>query len=47
MVLGEHARISDLVEIFSEGADIIPAYVEPQKAFFEEWLATPKPPYTG
>jgi hypothetical protein len=35
---GKPALTKDLVLIFSEGSDVIPAYVTPQKEFFEEWL---------
>jgi hypothetical protein len=39
LTIGRQAKMSDLVEIFSEGPDIIPAYVEPQAQFFQDWLA--------
>ena len=35
---GRQALMADIVEIFAEGPDIIPASVELQKKFFEEWL---------
>jgi hypothetical protein len=38
MTMGKHARTHDLVHIFSEGPDIIPAFVSRQREFFEEWL---------
>ena len=41
MRTGQHAKPQDLVYIFSEGPDVIPAFVSPQKEFFEQWLATP------
>lgn len=35
---GRQALMADLVGVFSEGPDIIPASVELQQEFFEEWL---------
>jgi hypothetical protein len=48
MAMGKHARLQDLVHIFSAGPDIIPAHVSRQRDFFEEWLKVPKssPPDT-
>jgi hypothetical protein len=40
MVRGKHARLADLVEIFDEGPDIVPAKVEAQEKFFRDWLAS-------
>ncbi|MCK9687423.1 hypothetical protein [Scleromatobacter humisilvae] len=37
---GRHASISDLVDIFSEGPDVIPASVSQQREFFEQWVAS-------
>ena len=34
---GQHARGEDLVFIFDEGPDVIPASVETQEAYFREW----------
>lgn len=42
MTKGRHATIADLIDIFAEGPDIIPATTEAQKEFWEEWLATPR-----
>jgi len=39
---GAHARRTDLVEIFATGPDVIPSSVDAQKAFWSEWLATPR-----
>ena len=41
---GKHTTIADLVDIFAEGPDVIPAPVETQKEFWKEWLATPRQP---
>jgi len=35
---GRHAKMEDLVYIFSEGPDVVPSQVSRQKEFFEEWL---------
>lgn len=35
---GEQARTKDLVYIFSEGPDVVPASVLQQKDYFREWL---------
>jgi len=40
LTMGRHASIADLVEIFAEGPDIIPASVEGQERFFRDWLAS-------
>lgn len=40
LTLGQSARSSDLVDIFAEGPDLIPASVQAQEAFFREWLDT-------
>lgn len=37
---GLHASTADLVEIFSEGPDVIPASVSQQREFFEQWVAS-------
>lgn len=42
MEIGKHAQMQDLVEIFTAGPDVVPASVERQRAFWEEWLATPR-----
>jgi len=39
LVQGEQATGS-LIEIFSEGPDVIPASVEAQEQFFQDWLAS-------
>jgi hypothetical protein len=39
---GKHAKMADLVEIFSTGPDVIPAFVRLQREFYEEWLNTAK-----
>ncbi len=38
MILGEQARMEDLVFIFDTGDDVKPATVSEQKEFFERWL---------
>ncbi|MDP9126388.1 MAG: hypothetical protein M3N82_17620 [Pseudomonadota bacterium] len=35
---GKQALRSDLVQIFAEGHDVIPASVENQRKFFDDWL---------
>jgi len=35
--LGEHANPSDIVFIFDRGPDVMPATIEEQDRFFEEW----------
>ena len=42
MKMQRHLDSSDLVEIFSQGPDVIPASVSRQFEFFEDWLRTPK-----
>jgi hypothetical protein len=42
MKMQQHLDISDLVEIFSQGPDVVPALVSRQFEFFEKWLRTPK-----
>jgi len=39
---GKVARTADLVEIFHEGPDVIPAPVEMQEQYFKDWLAEPR-----
>jgi hypothetical protein len=39
---GKHAKMADLVDIFSQGPDVIPAFVGPQREFYEEWINTAK-----
>ena len=39
---GRHARMTDLVEIFTEGPDVIPASVDAQEQFYRDWLAAPR-----
>ena len=40
LTIGKHAQ--ELVGIFDEGADVIPATVARQKEYFDEWLKSPK-----
>ena len=40
LTIGKHAK--ELVGIFDEGADVIPATVARQKEYFDEWLKSPK-----
>jgi hypothetical protein len=42
MTKGAHARMTDLVEIFEAGPDVVPASVDAQEAFWREWLAAPR-----
>ena len=42
LVEGRHARMDDLVEIFTEGPDVIPASVDAQEQFYRDWLAAPR-----
>jgi len=37
---GSPARTADLVDIFSEGPDVVPASVEAQAKFYDDWLAS-------
>jgi hypothetical protein len=39
---GRHAKIDNLVEIFAEGPDVIPASVSAQEEFYRGWLASPR-----
>jgi len=36
--LGRRARSEDLVSIFESGPDVVPATLEEQEAYYEEWL---------
>lgn len=38
--MGRNASKEDLVGIFDQGADIIPASVSKQKEYFDEWIAS-------
>ncbi len=40
--IGKHPHRQDLVDIFATGPDVIPASVQLQREFFEEWLASPR-----
>lgn len=40
MVLGKLARLADLVDIFDQGPDIVPANVDAQEHFWRDWLAS-------
>ena len=42
LVEGRHARMTDLVEIFTEGPDVILASVDAQEQFYHGWLAAPR-----
>jgi hypothetical protein len=42
MAMGRHARMEDLVDIFSEGPDVVPASVAAQEQFWRDWLASPR-----
>ncbi|MBV8299540.1 MAG: hypothetical protein JO083_08375 [Candidatus Eremiobacteraeota bacterium] len=42
LAMGRHTRIDDLVEIFAEGPDVVPASVPAQEQFYRDWLASPR-----
>lgn len=42
MTMGRQARLEDLVYIFSEGPDVVPASVAAQEQFWRDWLASPR-----
>jgi hypothetical protein len=42
LAVGRHAKTADLVEIFAEGHDVIPASVAAQEQFYRDWLASPR-----
>jgi hypothetical protein len=42
LVEGRHARMEDLVEIFTEGPDVISASVDAQEQYYRDWLAAPR-----
>ena len=42
MAIGRHARREDLVYIFAQGANVVPASVAAQEQFWREWLMSPR-----
>ena len=42
LIMGKHATMADLVDIFATGTDIQPVTVEEQRRFYETWLTNPK-----
>jgi len=42
LTLGQPAKTADLVHIFAEGADVIPAPVDLQQEYFQDWLDSVK-----
>jgi len=38
LTIGKHARMQDLVEIFTAGEDVIPAFVSTQQEFYRTWI---------
>lgn len=38
--MGQFPKQTDLVDIFDEGADVVPVFVHMQQEFWEEWLAS-------
>ncbi len=40
LALGRRPSIDDLVDIFAEGPDVVPASVSAQEQFFRDWLAS-------
>jgi len=41
--MGQQATAADLVDIFAEGPDVIPASVENQRQHFREWMTFLRP----
>jgi acetone carboxylase gamma subunit len=42
LTVGPHAKTVDLVEIFADWLDVIPASVPAQEQFYRDWLASPR-----
>jgi len=42
LTLGKHSRPTDLVDIFDEGTDVVPADVDAQEQFYRDWLESPR-----
>jgi hypothetical protein len=42
LVVGKHATRADLVDIFDEGTDVVPADVDTQEQFYRDWLGSPR-----
>jgi hypothetical protein len=42
LTTGKHAKMTDLVDIFDEGADVAPTDVDAQEQFYRNWLETPR-----
>jgi len=42
LTLGKGSDIDDLVDLFAEGPDVIPATVSQQRDFFQEWMRAPR-----
>jgi hypothetical protein len=42
LTIGKQARLTDLVDIFEHGQDVVPASVPQQKEFWEAWLRSEK-----
>jgi hypothetical protein len=40
LTMGRYARKQDLVSIYAEGPDVIPATVVRQREYFDQWLAS-------
>jgi hypothetical protein len=40
LTLGKQAKNADLVGIFDEGIDVVPADVDAQEQFFRKWLGS-------
>jgi hypothetical protein len=38
--IGQQATAADLVDIFAEGPDVIPASVDNQRQHYREWVAS-------
>ncbi|MEH2555155.1 hypothetical protein V1286_002684 [Bradyrhizobium algeriense] len=39
---GKHSNRADLVGIFDEGTDVVPADVDAQEQFFRDWIESPR-----
>jgi hypothetical protein len=42
LLVGKHATRADLVDIFDEGTDVVPADVDTQEQFYRDWLGSPR-----
>ena len=42
LTIGKHSRTTNLVDIFDEGPDVVPADVDAQEQFYRDWLESPR-----